>query len=596
METEVKNRTWVKDAAIVFLAVLLVLTFFSHTILNASLTEVATQEVKSGTITAKVRGTGKVVANGSNKIKAKGTVTIAKVMVKTGAEVKTGDILFVLGAGDSAELEAAKNTLYDLEASYNAAVAALPVSDGFANEQADIKARERDIEAAQARFEAAEAALKANPIKDQKELEELVAKRDALENEINTLQKELDEYTKELDTKKGTLDDAMTRLNYLRSLLNSLKSSGGETGSAAGGASGSTAEDTPAGTAGTAETGAATETAENYTPSTGDTSIEELEKQVKEAEAEVTRLSAEYAELLNKNNEEINKKKSEIYSKQSELTIVENQIKAWTGYNTSYTEYVEAKNALANAKDAYTAAQAKLAYSMALAGQSAKSAYVAVQTAADKIERQKEKIKELSGEGDNNVIEAKTAGTVTEINCASGDTVAKDDILAVIEVADMGYTVSFSVTNDQARRLRVGDEATISNFYWGNEIKAKLKSIATDKENPQNKKVLTFDLEGNVTAGAELTISVGQKSANYDLVVPNSAIRSDKNGKFVLAVEAKNSPLGNRYMAKRVKVDVLAEDDTNSAVTAELESGDFVITTSSAPIKSGEQVRLADSQ
>ena len=136
----------------------------------------------------------------------------------------------------------------------------------------------------------------------------------------------------------------------------------------------------------------------------------------------------------------------------------------------------------------------------------------------------------------------------------------------------MGYTVSFSVTNDQARRLRVGDEATISNFYWGNEIKATLKSIATDKENPQNKKVLTFDLEGNVTAGAELTVSVGQKSANYDLVVQN------------------------RYMAKRVKFDVLAEDDTNSAVTAELESGDFVITTSSAPIKSGEQVRLADSQ
>ncbi len=596
METEVKNRTWVKDAAIVFLAVLLVLTFFSRTILNASLTEVATQEVKSGTITAKVRGTGKVVANGSNKIKAKGTVTIAKVMVKTGAEVKTGDILFVLGAGDSAELEAAKNTLYDLEASYNAAVAALPVSDGFANEQANIKARERDIEAAQARFEAAEAALKANPINDQKELEELVAKRDALENEINTLQKELDEYTKELDTKKGTLDDAMTRLNYLRSLLSSLKSSGGGTGSAADGASGSTADDAAAGTAGTAGTEATTEAAENYTPSTGDTSIEELEKQVKEAEAEVARLSAEYAELLNKNNEEINKRKSEIYSKQSELTIVENQIKAWTGYNTSYTEYVEAKNALANAKDAYSAAQAELAYSMALAGQSANSAYVAVQTAADKIERQKEKIKELSGEGDNNVIEAKTAGTVTEINCASGDTVAKDDILAVIEVADMGYTVSFSVTNDQARRLRVGDEATISNFYWGNEIKATLKSIATDKENPQNKKVLIFDLEGNVTAGSELTVSVGQKSANYDLVVPNSAIRSDKNGKFVLAVEAKNSPLGNRYMAKRVKVDVLAEDDTNSAVTAELDSGDFVITTSSAPIKSGEQVRLADSQ
>lgn len=584
METEVKNRTWVKDAAIVFLSILLVLTFFSRTILNASLTEVAVQEVKQGTITAKVRGTGKVVANGSNKVKAKGTVTIAKVMVKTGAEVKTGDILFVLGAGDSAELETAKNTLLDLEASYNAAVASLPIGDNFATEQANIKARQRDIEAAQSRFDAAEAALKANPVQDQKELEELVKKRDTLENEINTLQKELDEFTKELDTKKETLDDAMERLNYLRSLLNSLSTS-------------SPASPEPTDTAGgTTETTETTEQSENYAPSTGNESREELERQVKEAEDEVARLSAEYAALLNTNTAEINNRKNKIYEKQNDLAIVENQIKAWTGYNTSYTEYVEAKNALENAKDSFAAAQAELARSMALAGQTANSAYVAVQAAADKVERQKEKIKELSGEGDNNVIEAKTAGTVTEINCASGDTVAKDDILAVIEVADMGYTVSFSVTNDQARRLKVGDEATISNFYWGNEIKAKLKSIATDKENPQNKKVLTFDLEGNVTAGSELTVSVGQKSANYDLVVPNSAIRSDKNGKFVLAVEAKNSPLGNRYMAKRVKVEVLAEDDTNSAVTAELESGDFVITTSSAPIKSGEQVRLADSQ
>ena len=34
METKVKNRDWVKNAAIIFLAVLLVLTFFSNTIMN----------------------------------------------------------------------------------------------------------------------------------------------------------------------------------------------------------------------------------------------------------------------------------------------------------------------------------------------------------------------------------------------------------------------------------------------------------------------------------------------------------------------------------------------------------------------------------
>ena len=62
MEYKPKNREWVKNAAIIFLAVLLVLTFFSQTIMNRTLPEVATQYVTDGSITAKVRGTGHVTA------------------------------------------------------------------------------------------------------------------------------------------------------------------------------------------------------------------------------------------------------------------------------------------------------------------------------------------------------------------------------------------------------------------------------------------------------------------------------------------------------------------------------------------------------
>ena len=210
------------------------------------------------------------------------------------------------------------------------------------------------------------------------------------------------------------------------------------------------------------------------------------------------------------------------------------------------------------------------------------------------LEVAKKKLAELTGE-DGGVITAKVAGTVTSVECTAGDKKMKDDVLCTIEVPDMGYTMSFSVTNEQASRLRIGDQATVSNFYWGNEVTATLSSIKTDPKKAQSNKLLTFDLEGNVTTGSELTISVGQKSANYDLIVPSSAIRSDANGSFVLKVEAKNSPLGNRYIAKRVPVEVLASDDNNSAVTAELQYGDYVITTSSAPIKSGSMVRLASS-
>jgi hypothetical protein len=50
MESKPKNREWVKNAAIIFLAVLLVLTFFSNTIMNFSLPQVATKQITSGTI------------------------------------------------------------------------------------------------------------------------------------------------------------------------------------------------------------------------------------------------------------------------------------------------------------------------------------------------------------------------------------------------------------------------------------------------------------------------------------------------------------------------------------------------------------------
>ena len=88
-------------------------------------------------------------------------------------------------------------------------------------------------------------------------------------------------------------------------------------------------------------------------------------------------------------------------------------------------------------------------------------------------------------------------------------------------------------------------------------------------------------------------ISIGQRGRNYDAIVPKSAVRSDSNGSFVLAVTTKSSPLGNRYTATRVDVQVLASDDVYSAVSG-IGNGEYVITTSSAPIEAGTLVRMAE--
>ena len=118
METKIKDRGWVKNVAIVFLSVMLVLTFFSNTIMNRSLPEVATQSIGSNTITAQVRGTGKVSATQNYEVKIDQTRTVKSVLVKVGQEVNAGDVLFVLSDAESDELEAAQDSLRSLSSAF----------------------------------------------------------------------------------------------------------------------------------------------------------------------------------------------------------------------------------------------------------------------------------------------------------------------------------------------------------------------------------------------------------------------------------------------------------------------------------------------
>ena len=141
--------------------------------------------------------------------------------------------------------------------------------------------------------------------------------------------------------------------------------------------------------------------------------------------------------------------------------------------------------------------------------------------------------------------------------------------------------------------MTVGDTAEVTTYWWGSEIKAVLDSIKNDPQSGGRNKILVFTVSGDVEPGTNLNLSIGQKSQNYDAIVPKSAVRSDTNGKFVLVLTQKSSPIGNRYVATRVDVNVLAEDDVSAAVTG-LSYGDYVITTSSKPIEAGTLVRMAE--
>ena len=141
-----KKRELIKTIAIVFLTVLLLLTFFSQTIMNASLPEVATQVVSGGTINAKIRGTGTASANESYEVILDQTREIRSVCVKVGDTVQQGDLLFVLGDVESQELKEAQEALANLNIEYQKKI--LNFSKEYATEDRDVAKLQEDLEKA----------------------------------------------------------------------------------------------------------------------------------------------------------------------------------------------------------------------------------------------------------------------------------------------------------------------------------------------------------------------------------------------------------------------------------------------------------------
>lgn len=629
METNVKRREWVKTAAIIFLAVMLVLTFFSNTILNHSLPEVATANVTSGTINAKIRGSGTVSANETYDVTIKQTRKVASVKVRVGDSVSAGDVLMTLEAEESDELKQAQTELESMELSYEKSLIA--ASTEAARENRDVqKLREayndllaqynqystmdaRQIASAKAAADAKLKDLQAASKAAQEAYDARNAEKAELEKEsaecktlISALRTIIDkkaevdaaEATQEQDNQQyeddykyllntiaeGNENEAMSYARYPESLAAVLKGRPDA----------------------------------NVDPNSGDGKTDPYLVRAQE-------IATAYITLV-KDADNIKALELELKRLIDDTDGVRNADNAEQQYKDALDEYDELQRELDSfdrgtetlKKDAERAAQAvsdqqeyvdKLASASTLAEQvkSAKQALedkifeqgladgsaLDLEAAKKAIDEKKADIEKLTQNADEVEVKAKVGGTVSAINVTAGNNAGAETPLMTLNLTDRGYTVKISVTNEQAKKVRVGDSAELVNYWYGGDIQATLENITNDPSNPGKARLLVFRLTGDVEPDTNLTLSIGQKSANYDCIVPNSAIRTDSNGTFVLAIVAKSTPLRTRYTATRVDVQELAKDDTVTAVTG-LSSGDFVITTSTKPIEAGTQVRLVE--
>ena len=563
-----KRREWVKNAAIIFLSVMLVLTFFSNTFMNYSLPEVAAQYVQSGTITAKIRGTGTVESGDPYNVKISETRTISSVLVKTGDKVEKGAPLLLLEDKESKELTDAQAALDKAMLDFELALLSGDISNStFQNVQ---NGNVASINTYQSRIVAAEAEID----RWQKQVDEAT-------NAINQLK------TAQVNVDAGGTPDTGSEQNKVNAAQAALNS-----------------DEVKIAKDKISEWQAAQATCQ----ATIDKYNENIASSVS-GNGFVNQVTEDEYRLAVQNRDQyqslINERQAFINNNPDKVKAYDEKVKALADANKALTEKQNSKTNSTNSLTVQTQnwqteldkrnIQLKAAQDTKAQLLKDISTELNLDYQLDSLKKQRDDIAKLQENAVGASIEAPISGTITSVTVKAGDEAQPDTALVTMQPEGKGFTMSFSVTNDQAKRLSVGDKADLVNSWRYSDMDITLASIKPDTTDPGQKKLLTFDITGDeVTPGQSLNVSVGQKSANYDLIVPNSAIREDSNGKFILIVESKSSPLGNRYVATRVDVEVLASDDTQSAVSGALYGYEFVITTSTQPVEAGKLVRLAN--
>ncbi len=645
-----KKRDWIKNAMIVFLSIMLVLTFFSNTIMNYSLPEVSAQYTMGGSIEAKVRGNGVVSAGDPYTVKADSSKVIESVAFRNGDHVEKGDVIFFLEEGESTELKTAEKELKALEKelenlqdSYRQEALAMNVDPETTNKilsgnytsyntfRNQINALKNEIKALE--DEATVFETEVAKVEDLlKEAERVTGGTDAgvkydayiaavgvrqnaetaLKNAITEAAK-ADASVKDVATAKAALTAVNTELEAKQNAVNAITSGTAyeqaETVRVGYEAALATAKEN-------LESVIASGTGGEFANGTsGPTKQEAAQDAWTQAETNLKNHmnSQIYADLSAAQTAlDTAQAKAAPFEKvvSAEVALTDAQSAenaAWKAYeqggqnNTAqinqYTEVIKINRDYANGLRAE--AQAKQDEIQELLNKMSQESALSlkldgIQAKQEEIDEKKEQITKLTETAVGGNITAPISGTIQNLTLIAGESTTAGNEVAMILPDGKGYTMEVGVTKEQAQRLNVGDVAEVQNAWYYSDVKIVLRQIRADKSDPANKKILVFQVEGDVADGQSLSISIGQQSAYYDVIVPNSAVREDSNGKFILIVTQKASPLGNRYYAKRVDVEVLASDDKQSAVTGDMSSWEFVITTSTKPIEAGQLIRLAE--
>lgn len=601
-ENTKSSRRWVIRAMVTFLVVLALLTFFSNTIMNATIPLVVTANAMRGNLSYTNTATGTLQSDDQVEVKGLDGRTVSEVHFTNYDTVEEGDVIITLvPVEDMSDLTTLETELLGLQrqqeyaertphhndfTSQNQAVRT--AQQALADAQANLNSattRDQTIAAAQQVLNANQAAVNA--------LTSQVASASATVESINAMIGACQARIAIID---GTAPTSTTIMYAPPAMLPSKNDpEGGDTTAPAdpdtqsGGDTGTTTDTGAA--AGAGETSATTTSPTTpTTPTTPSTTVTVPTVNPNASRQEmVDQIAQLQVQLIDAQNR-LAGYSAQLAAAQAAVTAAQTAITTAEALPSTYA----ATDAVADAQAALTAAQTALSDAQINAGIAADQLADAAEDRERQIADLEAKIEKTRARLTQTEIVAPASGYLYNLSVAAGDKLVGETVIFTIVPEDSSYSVSFTFPTNVVQSYQVGQEFSASNYYYIDKI--VITNIKPDPNNPRDNRIVKCAVYTSfpVYPGESITVTADKGNATYDHVVASSAISEDNSGYFVFVVDQSSGPLGDRYTVRRVSVTVQATSGAFSAISGEGLDGVMVVTRSEEPLHNGDRVRLED--
>lgn len=254
----------------------------------------------------------------------------------------------------------------------------------------------------------------------------------------------------------------------------------------------------------------------------------------------------------------------------------------------------EAQKDLTNASTSLTESQKQLSDQKIIDGIDADKKKDADAKELETLQEMADNIAKMEANLAINEITVPKDGTIYDLQAREGDTISKDMPLFSVIPYDRVCVAKFSFSTEESKSLFVGMELTPLNGWF---TSCTVATITPDPASPRDLRVVKCVVTGDyIFPGEEIQVQVSKSNKNYENIVPSSAVNTDNNGTFVYALIEETTPLGTKYTVKRIAVEVEETDGSRTAIKAdELKNNNYqFVTRSEEPLQDGDRVRLQD--